>query len=119
VFRDMNRQLMIKLLRHLRVLNIADSLYYYKIAKLYGKDNRKFGREHLDMAISPDKMLFEILGNNSFRGYWDSGLIDAEWLTNIIKRNTNGDNIKIAEWGCGVARVTRQIKYKNQSCLCF
>jgi len=112
----MNKQLIKKIMRQLRVLNIADKIYFYKIKKVYEQDNINFVRNHQDRAVPPEKMLFEILGNNSFSGYWESGIDDAKWLRDIIKNYKPEEELKIAEWGCGLARVLRHIKNSHYSC---
>jgi SAM-dependent methyltransferase len=115
----MNKQTIIKTLRYFRMLNLADRIYFLKIKRISSEDNRRFFKENSDVSIPPDEMLFEILGNNSHRGYWESGITDSKWIIDIIKKKKANEKLQIAEWGCGPARVIRHIKDTKKNYTCY
>lgn len=107
----MNEQAKQRVVRGLRaagLIGVVDGLLYWQERLRRVGENRAFVREHPAYAVPPYPILFDALGNCSLRGYLQSGLADGRFIAATIRRYLKGDLV-VCEWGCGPARILRQL----------
>lgn len=104
------KQVILRILRATRLLNLADSiLLYIRIAQSYA-DNKKYVLEKPSMKFPPYNILFDAAAGCDYRGYYDSGVPDITFIMSVAKRYISGDELVVCEWGCGPARLIQHIK---------
>lgn len=104
------KQVILRILRAVRLLNFADSvLLYIRIAQSFF-DNRQYALENKTMKFPPYNILFDAAAGCDYRGYYDSGVPDIKFIISIAKKYVSGDELIVCEWGCGPARLIQHIK---------
>lgn len=69
-------------------------------------ENNAFRREHPEVAIPPDYILYES-HQLRYKPYFENGLENATRLKDIFQRYTDLNGKKVLDWGCGPARIVR------------
>lgn len=104
------KQLIIRVLRITSLLNVADFLLLYvRIAQSYS-DNRRYKSEKPGMKFPPYVILFDAAAGCDYRGYYDSGVPDVKHIISLAEEYVSGNELVVAEWGCGPARLVQHIK---------
>ncbi len=102
------KQKIVHLLRRMRLISAAESVYfYYLLARSY-RENKAFEALHPDFIHPPLAVMHDAHGNTSFAAYWHVGHDIAEYLAVLIKKY-NPEPKTVLEWGCGPARVLRHM----------
>lgn len=97
-------------LRKARLLQCVDRILYLKDLIKHKKINRKFLSAHSNFPVPPMHLAFDAYGHTNWQSYFDSGLICAKAIADILNKEIAVDNIRILEWGCGPGRVIRHLK---------
>jgi SAM-dependent methyltransferase len=104
------RQQLAGMLRKLRLLSLADYLWFLRLQLRHRQANRGFRKENPETRIPPSLILYDILGACDIAGFFQSGKVHALSISTIIHQHFSGETLKILEWGCGPARVLQYLK---------
>lgn len=96
----------------LRALGLAPAVDYLRFTLAYRRNfasNQRFKKEFPTIKLPPAYLLYESFRMN-YRRYWESGRETACWIkTETGPFMATGPGLKILDWGCGPARVLRQL----------
>ena len=73
------------------------------------EENAQFRRDHPDFAPPPLWWMHDMYSQTSFEKYWRLGKSMAETMAAAILLHTQLENPRVADWGCGLARVLRHM----------
>jgi SAM-dependent methyltransferase len=104
------RQRCAMVLRRLRILQLADQLFFCYLLFRQRKKNQSFRIDNPSLAIPPMPILYDILGTCDVEGYFVSGREHASRIRDIICQHQAGKPLKVLEWGCGPARVLQHLQ---------
>jgi SAM-dependent methyltransferase len=104
-----NKQYFVNLLRQLRLLQPIDYLRYLLDFRNNQPNNKVFSDTHPDFQLPPPDLAYDAYGHTNWSAYYHTGREHAQYISNLIKNNYSNKILKICEWGCGPARVLRQI----------
>lgn len=94
------------LLRKLRLIYLIDRLRFYVEKFRNRKVNRAFRKQHPEIKLPPDYLIYE-----SFRihypKYYSDSRVTAEKVAGYLQKYLSLENQKILDWGCGPGRVIR------------
>ena len=82
-------------------------LYIAQYMKNFGR-NQAFRKQFPEIALPPGYMLFEAF-QLDYRKYWEGGKETALWLVGAVKPHLPEGELDVLDWGCGPARVLRQL----------
>lgn len=82
-------------------------LYIAQYMKNFGR-NQAFRKQFPEIALPPAYMLFEAF-QLDYRKYWEGGKETALWLVGAVKPHLPEGELDVLDWGCGPARVLRQL----------
>jgi SAM-dependent methyltransferase len=97
------------LLRKARLLTLADRAMFLGELLRTCRVNRLFRAEHPDFAVPPASLAFDAYHHAGWRHYYESGLLHARLIAELIGRHHGGERMRICEWGCGPGRVIRHL----------
>lgn len=98
------------ILRHLRLLGVADNFRYLTKTVRLSRSNREFTAANPEFALPPKALAYDAYSAPDWSFYKQSGMETAAFLAALIKQHLPGnDGLKILEWGCGPARVIRHL----------
>jgi len=103
------RQRLAYVLRKMHLLPLADLFWFVRLYLSSHAANTRFKEKHPDVHVPPPSMLYDILGDCSLAGYYQSGLEHARAISGIIAGERPGQALNILEWGCGPARVIQYL----------
>lgn len=98
------------ILRKTRLLPHTDKVLYIHNLIKHKKANRKFLSTHNNFPVPPTHLAFDAYAHTNWKFYFDSGVITAQVIADILNKELPKDNIRILEWGCGPARVIRHLQ---------
>ena len=104
-----NKQYFVNVLRQLRLLQLIDYFRYLLDLKNNLRNNRAFSNVHPGFKLPPPDLAYDAYGHTNWNAYYHTGEEHARYISNLIKSNYNNQSLKICEWGCGPARILRQI----------
>jgi len=103
------KQFILMLLRETGLMNIADKvLLVFHILRNAG-DNKSYRRENPGVKLPPYRILFDVSARCNYRGYYASGLPDARFLVECMRKNLPSGKLVVCEWGCGPARIVQHL----------
>ncbi len=77
--------------------------------------NKNFIKNHPDFPVPPSHLAYDAYNNIFWDGYYQSGINVATLLMDLVSTHLDTKSVKIAEWGCGPARIIRHIPPKKSS----
>jgi SAM-dependent methyltransferase len=95
-------------LRRTGLMKTSDFLRFLWIRWRNRKANRTFRREHPEVVLPPDYLMYESFMLDYSR-YYLNGKKTAEWLTGLVQQQKDLKGASILDWGCGPARVIRHL----------
>jgi len=97
------------LLRRTRLLApVMAARYAAEVAAGYPA-NRRFARDHPDVATPPARLSFDAYGHVSNERYLRRGREVAAEVAAHVRRHVPAPEPAVLEWGCGCARVLRHL----------
>ena len=90
-------------------LSLLDELHFQWTRLLNARKNRSFLRSNPTFRLPPDRYLHETY-QLDYKEYVEDGRLTAQEIMERVKPFIPSDNLRILEWGCGVARITRHLK---------
>ncbi|MEE9614417.1 MAG: class I SAM-dependent methyltransferase [Thermodesulfobacteriota bacterium] len=99
-------------LRKIGLLQAVDWLLYLKelININVIKANREFLSNHIDFPVPPKHLAFDAYGGFRWEAYFNSGVMHAKVIGDILNKELTADNVRIFEWGCGPGRIVRHLR---------
>ncbi|HUW25577.1 MAG TPA: class I SAM-dependent methyltransferase [Gallionella sp.] len=104
------RQLVYRFLRRTYLLGLVDFLFFVKAVVKEVPSNRKFKKTHPSAKVPPYSIMFDALHVCTYEGYYESGLMEADLLVKAFRKYKPEEELVIAEWGCGPARIIQHLK---------
>ena len=100
-----------RILRNLHVLKPVEQFRYVVKRMRLQKRNKKFVAQYPGFALPPPHLAFDAYSSSHWEFYKVSGELTAKFLTSVIENHFSEKNPlhSIYEWGCGPARVIRQL----------
>jgi SAM-dependent methyltransferase len=100
-----------RILRNSYLLAPVERLRYYLKMLIFRKKNKRFIRENPDFTLPPSHLAFDAYSSNHWAFYKISGEITAKLLHDVTIKYFSVDNplTTVYEWGCGPARIIRQL----------
>lgn len=96
------------MLRKAGLLSLSDVAVFY-IQKLKNRAaNERFRKEHPDVALPPDYLMYESFQLN-YHKYFVESIESAKWIADLFAKHTLLQNKKVLDWGCGPGRVIRHM----------
>ncbi len=71
--------------------------------------NKNFIKNHPDFPVPPSHLAYDAYNNIFWDGYYQSGINVATFLMDLVSTHLDTKSVKIAEWGCGPARIIRHL----------
>ena len=97
-------------LRRSGLLAVSDSLILPTRRIATRGRNRRFRLANPNYAYPPDDLAFDAYGHLDIAGYHSSGLRHARLYAGIIRDALPQGALSILDWGCGPARIIRQMR---------
>lgn len=109
------KQRLLSIARALGVLPALDAARFMRAKWASAEDNRRFREAHPDFTPPPLWWMHDMYRHTSFDLYWHTGRETAEGLVARIDDYVPADRPRVADWGCGLARVLRHLpaRYKR------
>ncbi len=108
------KQRLLSIARALRLLPLLDALRFLQSRRESASHNRQFLKDHGDFDPPPLWWMHDMYRHTSYSLYWRTGQDTAAALTEIIDRHIAAEQPRIADWGCGLARVLRHLPLRYQ-----
>lgn len=97
-----------KLLRTFGLIYFTDWIRFH-IEKIKNKkENKDFKKNHPNVVLPPDYLMYESFQIN-YKKYYTDSIETAKWLTNHFKKHIELKNVKVLDWGCGPGRIIRHL----------
>lgn len=107
--KEQTKQRLTAFARSIGILPTLDALRFCATAAKSATDNRRFRRSHPDFSPPPLWWMHDMYRHTSYELYWRTGKETAARLVAIISAHVDNDAPRIADWGCGLARVLRHL----------
>lgn len=102
--------MVLMLLRVTGLMSLADKILMLVHIAKNAADNAAYRRENPALELPPHHILFDVSAQLNYRGYYASGLPDAQFLVRAMRRFLPDGPLTVCEWGCGPARVVQHMK---------
>lgn len=97
-------------LRHLRLLGIADKYRYLTKLARFRAANRRFISANPEFKLPPKSLAYDAYSAPNWNFYKQSGIDTAKFLVSILETQfPDLGKLTVLEWGCGPARVIRHL----------
>ena len=113
------KQKLVNIIRRFGLLPLAEQAAYLRAVWLARKDNENFLATNKSFAPPPLWLLYESSGHASYRAYDYSGKQIAAVLHGMIRAHAGPGTKTLLEWGCGPARILRQMEMLDQKLTLF
>jgi len=88
-------------LRATGVLRFADWVKYWLHRGSVLPANFEFKRSNPGFQLPPHDLAFDAYNNVNWNNYKRLGRLQASVFADIVKQNTQSEELSILEWGCG------------------
>ncbi len=95
-------------LRHLKLLYLADRAWFYLEKLRNKKANVVFRKNNPGVPLPPDYIMYESF-QLDYERFYHGGAGTAKWLVGYLLKYKNKDHLRILDWGCGPGRVVRHL----------
>ncbi len=86
----------------------ADQLRMWWARVRNHRSNRRFMRQHPNVALPPDRDLYETY-RLDYTKYYHGGQATARWLIDHWLRHRDSLPVEVLDWGCGPGRIVRHM----------
>jgi len=95
-------------LRQLKVLYHVDRLRYYVQSFKNRKANKDFKKQHPDVKLPPDYLIYESYRIH-YEKYYVNGRTVAQSFIDLFEKHIELKDKNILDWGCGPGRIIRHL----------
>lgn len=103
------KQRLLSIARAAGLLPGLDAVRFMRSKWASAEDNARFLEDHPDFVPPPLWWMHDMYRHTSFALYWHSGQKTAAALAALIDKHVRNDRPRVADWGCGLARVLRHL----------
>jgi SAM-dependent methyltransferase len=100
---------MIQSVRAVGLLRVAEIFHFLHSAYRSRKTNEQFLRQNSEFKTPSLWWMHDMYAHTSYPFYVTSGAEHAGWISEMIDKHVENSNPKVAEWGCGLGRLTRHM----------
>lgn len=108
------KQRLVAAARRAGALPLFEGARFLRAASLYAASNRAYRSENPAFAPPPLWWMHDMYGHASYALYMQSGAETAAALSVLIDRHCAKPEPRVADWGCGLARVLRHLPARYQ-----
>lgn len=102
-------QKLLSVARALRILPALDAARFLSAKMASAEENKRFLQEHPDFSPPPLWWMHDMYRHTSFARYWRTGKETAEGVAALIDKYVDKPRPRVADWGCGLARIVRHL----------
>lgn len=103
----MNKGQLSNILRNLGLIRWMDRCRFHYEKLRMRKKNARFRREHPEVTLPPDYLIYESF-QLDYRKYYTDSARTASWIADLIKKYSTSQEM-ILDWGCGPGRIIRHM----------
>ncbi len=103
------KQRLLSIARGAGLLPALDAIRFMRSKWASAEENSKFIEEHPGFAPPPLRWMHDMYRHTSFPLYWKTGEDTAAGIAALINRHVSTPAPRVADWGCGLARVVRHL----------
>lgn len=103
------KQHAVAIARRLGLLPVLERAKYMAAARRASASNKAFLRANPDFTPPPLWWMHDMYAHASFEQYMTTGRDTAAGIASRIDTYTKLESPRVADWGCGLARVTRHL----------
>lgn len=103
------KQRLVALARRAGVLPLLERAKFLRASMASARDNRAFLAENPGFAPPPLWWMHDMYSHASYRLYAETGAGTAAALAALIDAHVKAARPRVADWGCGLARVLRHL----------
>lgn len=103
------KQKLLSVARSLRLLPLLDAVRFMRVRAHNAEDNARFLNEHPEFDPPPLWWMHDMYRHTSYAQYWRTGRETAAGIAECIDRFIDAPRPRVADWGCGLARVIRHL----------
>jgi SAM-dependent methyltransferase len=103
------KQRLVAIARAARLLPALDAVRFLLAKRESAKNNREFLDANPGFSPPPLWWMHDMYRHTCYALYWRTGRETAAALTSKIDKYLEGSAPKVADWGCGLARVIRHL----------
>ncbi|MBL4619071.1 MAG: class I SAM-dependent methyltransferase [Marinicaulis sp.] len=108
------KQRLVATARMVHLLPLLDAARFMRTKWQSAEENRRFMEAHPDFTPPPLWWMHDMYRHTSFDQYWRTGKNTAEAIVGKINAYSSIDRPRVADWGCGLARIIRHLPEKYQ-----
>ena len=110
IIKEARRQRVLALARAGGALGALERVACWREVRRQRAPNARFSAKHSDRPMPPPRWMHDMYAHASFDRYWRSGAADARVIADALSARTGKDRLRVAEWGCGMGRITRHLE---------
>lgn len=103
------KQRLVSIARTLGLLPALDAARFMRAKWRSAEENRAFLGAHTDFIAPPLWWMHDMYRHTSFELYWNTGKATAAGIEERIEKYVGEPEPRVADWGCGLARVLRHL----------
>ncbi|MEI6576863.1 MAG: class I SAM-dependent methyltransferase [Bacteroidota bacterium] len=104
----MNKNHLSKAFRHFGLSYPLDRLRFHYLRVKNRQDNLAFLKEHPDVILPPDYLMYESF-QLDYQKYYNDSKKTAAWLWGLLSKHGLEAPANILDWGCGPGRIIRHL----------
>jgi SAM-dependent methyltransferase len=108
------KQRLLSIARTFRILPLLDAARFLRARRQSNTENRRFLEAHPGFTPPPLWWMHDMYRHTSFGHYWRTGEKTAEAITEKIDAHLSMEHPRVADWGCGLARIIRHLPDRYQ-----
>ena len=103
------KQRLLSFARALRLLPALEAVRFIRTKWQTAEENRVFREAHPEFTPPPLWWMHDMYRHTSFARYWRTGQKTAAAISEKIDAHVDDKHPRVADWGCGLARVIRHL----------
>lgn len=103
------KQKLLSVARALRLLPLLDAVRFLRVRAASAEENERFLKAHPDFDPPPLWWMHDMYRHTSYAKYWRTGRETAVDIAERIECFADASAPRVADWGCGLARVIRHL----------
>lgn len=108
------KQPLLAIARRAYLLPILEAVRFAVLWLKTNKRNAQFKKEKPDFVCPSTWWMHDMYAHTDLDVYYESGVTHATVLIDLLRRHLGDGEFDVADWGCGMARVTRHLGDKHR-----